>query len=113
MDLVNHIASISSYFLEKLEEVREHPLVGDVRGIGLICGIELMRDGKKRIPFEKKLNVAGRFHENALKNGLIPRVVGDRLVFAPPLIITREEIDIMGLRFTRALDETWRQIRNI
>ena len=113
MDLVNHIASISPYFLEKLEEVREHPLVGDVRGIGLICGIELMRDGKKRIPFEKKLNVAGRFHENALKNGLIPRVVGDRLVFAPPLIITREEIDMMGFRFTRALDDTWRQIKDI
>ena len=113
MDLVNHIASISPYFLEKLEEVREHPLVGEVRGIGLICGIELMRDGKKRIPFEKKLNVAGRFHENALKNGLIPRVVGDRLVFAPPLIITREEIDMMGFRFTRALDDTWRQIKDI
>ena len=72
-----------------------------------------MRDGNKRIPFEKKLNVAGRFHENALERGLIPRVVGDRLVFAPPLVITPEEIDEMGLRFNLALDDTWKEIKNI
>ena len=113
MNLVQHISSISPGFLGKIEEMKDHPLVGDISGVGLICGVELMRDGNKRIPFEKKLNVAGRFHENALERGLIPRVVGDRLVFAPPLVITPEEIDEMGLRFNLALDDTWKEIKNI
>ena len=113
MKLVNLIESISPYFLNKINEVEGHPLVGNIRGVGLICGIELMKDGAARIPFEKELNVASRFHENALKHGLIPRVVGDRLVFAPPLIITKDDIDEMGNRFICALDETWKEIKNL
>tara|TARA_Y100000814_G_scaffold8098_1_gene6977 strand:- start:163 stop:654 length:492 start_codon:yes stop_codon:yes gene_type:complete len=110
MNLVKHVADISPYFLKKLNDFKDHPLVGDVKGIGLICGIELMRDGDARTPFEKHLSVPEKFQENALAHGLIPRVVGDRLVFAPPLIITEEEIDEMAARFTKALDDTWRSI---
>ena len=111
MNLVEHVASISPYFLNKLNAFKYHPLIGDVSGIGLICGIELMRDGDKRVAFEKDLSVPEKFQENALAHGLIPRVVGDRLVFAPPLIITEEEIDEMALRFTKALDDTWSSIK--
>jgi len=111
MNLVEHVGSISPYFLNKLNAFKNHPLIGDVSGIGLICGIELMRDGDKRVAFEKDLSVPEKFQENALAHGLIPRVVGDRLVFAPPLIITEEEIDEMALRFTKALDDTWSSIK--
>ena len=110
MDIVSHVKSISPTFMNALEQHVDHPLIGNIRGVGLICGIELMRDGEARIPFQSELNVSGRFHENALNNGLIPRVVGDRLVFAPPLVITENEIAEMSDRFGRALDETWSEI---
>ncbi len=111
MDIVNQVKSISPAFMSALEQHIDHPLIGDIRGCGLICGIELMRDGMARVPFESELNVAGRFQENALKNGLIPRAVGDRLVFAPPLIITEGELEEMSDRLGRSLDDTWAEIR--
>jgi 4-aminobutyrate--pyruvate transaminase len=111
MDVVGRVKSISPTFMGALEQHGDHPLIGDIRGAGLICGIELMRDGVARVPFDTGLKVAERFQENALKHGLIPRTVGDRLVFAPPLIITESEIAEMSDRFGRALDDTWAEIR--
>ena len=111
MDVVRRVKSISPIFMSALEQHEDHPLIGNIQGVGLICGIELMRDGDARVPFAPELNVPGRFQENALNNGLIPRVVGDRLVFAPPLVITENEIAEMSDRFGRALDETWAEIR--
>ena len=70
-----------------LGRLKAHPLVGDVRGVGLILGMELMRDGERRIPFDSALNVGARVEAAAKRHGLILRVVGDRLVFAPPLVI--------------------------
>jgi len=111
MDVVGRVKALSPTFMAALEAHADHPLIGDIRGTGLICGIELMRDGPGRVPFEAELKVSERFQENALKNGLIPRAVGDRLVFAPPLIITEPEIAEMSDRFGRALDDTWAEIR--
>jgi 4-aminobutyrate--pyruvate transaminase len=111
MDVVGRVKSISPTFMGALEQHDDHPLIGDIRGAGLICGVELMRDGVARVPFEADLKVAERFQDNALKHGLIPRTVGDRLVFAPPLIITEGEIAEMSDRFGRALDDTWAEIR--
>ena len=111
MDVVGRVKALSPTFMGALESHGDHPLIGDIRGVGLICGIELMRDGAARIPFEPELKLAERFQENSLKHGLIPRAVGDRLVFAPPLIITEAEIAEMSDRFGRALDDTWAEIR--
>jgi 4-aminobutyrate---pyruvate transaminase len=111
MDVVGRVKGISPTFMAALEQHGDHPLIGDIRGVGLMCGIELMRDGAARIPFEPELKLAERFQENALKHGLIPRAVGDRLVFAPPLIVTEAEIAEMSDRFGRALDDTWAEIR--
>jgi 4-aminobutyrate---pyruvate transaminase len=111
IDVVARVKGISPTFMSALEQHADHPLIGDISGVGLMCGIELMRDGAARIPFEPELKLAERFQENALKHGLIPRLVGDRLVFAPPLIITEAEIAEMSDRFGRALDDTWAEIR--
>jgi 4-aminobutyrate---pyruvate transaminase len=111
IDVVARVKGIASTFMSALEQHADHPLIGDIRGVGLMCGIELMRDGVARIPFEPELKLAERFQENALNHGLIPRAVGDRLVFAPPLIITEAEIAEMSDRFGRALDDTWAEIR--
>jgi adenosylmethionine-8-amino-7-oxononanoate aminotransferase len=67
--------------------------------------MELMRDGEKRIPFDSALKVGTRVDTAAQRHGLILRVIGDRLVFAPPLVIERHDIEEIGLRLERALDD--------
>jgi 4-aminobutyrate---pyruvate transaminase len=67
--------------------------------------MELMRDKAKRSPFDPALAVGSRVGAAAQRHGLVVRVVGNRLVFAPPLIIEAPEIEEIAARFGRALDE--------
>jgi 4-aminobutyrate--pyruvate transaminase len=81
-----------------------------VQGTGLIVGMELMRDARARTPFDRLLDVGARVDEAAKRHGLILRVVGDRLVFAPPLVIEAAEIEEIGGRLERALDDVAREL---
>jgi 4-aminobutyrate---pyruvate transaminase len=105
MDIVARAKRLGPVLQSALGRLKGHPLVGDVRGTGLILGMELMRDGEKRIPFNPALNVAARVEAAARRHGLILRVVGDRLVFAPPLVIEASDIEEVASRLERALDE--------
>ncbi len=105
MDIVSRAKRLGPLLQSRIGELASHRLVGDVRGTGLILGMELMRDGKERIPFDSKLNVGGRVAAAAGKHGLIVRVVGDRVVFAPPLVIDEDDIEQIGSRLERALDD--------
>jgi 4-aminobutyrate--pyruvate transaminase len=105
IDIVGRAGRLGPVLQETLGRARSHPLVGDVRGIGLILGMELMRDPAKRVPFDPALKVGARVDEAARRRGLILRVVGDRLVFAPPLIIEEPEIAEIGARLMLALDD--------
>jgi 4-aminobutyrate--pyruvate transaminase len=105
IDIVGRAKRLGPLLQATLGALRSHPLVGDVQGTGLILGMELMRDGAQRIPFDAALKVGGRVDEAAKRHGLILRVVGDRLVFAPPLIIEPAEIEEIGARLKRALDD--------
>jgi 4-aminobutyrate---pyruvate transaminase len=105
IDIVARAKRLGPLLQSTLGRLRAHPLVGDVRGTGLILGMELMRDGEARIPFDPALKVGARVDDAAKRHGLILRVVGDRLVFAPPLIIEPAEIDEIGQRLERALDD--------
>jgi adenosylmethionine-8-amino-7-oxononanoate aminotransferase len=67
--------------------------------------MELMADGEKCIPFDAALKVGARVDAAATRHGLIVRVVGDRVVFAPPLVIEAPEIEEIGRRLERALDD--------
>src|SRR5262245_46768175 len=105
MDIVGRAKRLGPLLQSTLGRLRVHPLVGDVRGVGLILGMELMRDGEQRIPFDSALGVGTRVENAAKRHGLIIRVVGDRLVFAPPLVIEAHEIEQVGARLSRALDD--------
>jgi 4-aminobutyrate---pyruvate transaminase len=105
MDIVARAKRLGPVLQSTLGRLQSHPLVGDMRGIGLILGMELMRDGEKRVAFDRALNVGGRVDAAATRHGLILRVVGDRLVFAPPLVIEAHEIEEIGQRLQRALDD--------
>jgi len=105
-DIVGHVRSIATAMQEGLRRFADHPLVGEVRGVGLVAGVEIVADKATKAPFDAKMGVAARVMNQAERNGLITRALGDALAFSPPLVITEGEIEEMLDCFGRALDET-------
>jgi len=85
--------------------IAPHPLVGDVRTLGFLAGIELMADGPGRVPFPAELGVGARVERRARAHGLIVRNLGDIIAVCPPYIVTPAEIDLLVDRLAAALDE--------
>ena len=94
------------YLQNRLRELAEHPLVGEARGIGLIGALELVQHKATRARFTPLGDVGTVCRDFCFQQGLIMRAVGDTMIIAPPLIITREEIDELALRARRCLDLT-------
>ncbi len=104
MDIVARAREVGGHMIAGLTQFADHPLVGDVRGIGILAGMELMKDKATRTPYEPGL--AGPTMDRiGRENGLILRVIGDRLAFAPPLVMTREDVDHMVEALGRTLDQ--------
>jgi 4-aminobutyrate---pyruvate transaminase len=104
--VIGHVAEVAPRFQQRLRQFAEHPLVGNVRGIGLIGAVEVIADKTSGRAFEPPGRAGGLIVERCQEHGLIVRGIGDAAAFCPPLIIERREIDTMFDRFARALDET-------
>ena len=113
MDLVGHVKRVAPALQDGLRRrFADHPLVGEVRGRGLIAAVELVEDKAGRRNFDPARKVAPRLSKLAEAQGLIMRFLpGDGIAFSPPLIITEAEIGDMLDRFGRALDELHVQLR--
>lgn len=111
MDMIGHVQRVGPYLQDTLARLMDHPLVGEVRGIGMITGIELVADKTTRALFDPARKVGARVDHFARKHGLIARLIGDRVAFSPPLIITEAEIDEIGRRLRLALDDTWAELQ--
>ncbi len=106
-DIVGHVRKVSPKFLQRLGKLAEHPLVGEARGVGLIGGVELVKDKTSKSQFEAKKGVAAKSVAFAQEEGVILRAMGgDRIAFCPPLVISEGEIDEMFDRYERALTKT-------
>jgi 4-aminobutyrate--pyruvate transaminase len=103
--LVRHAAEVGAYLHAELARIADHPLVGEVRGQGLIAAVELVADKSTKARFDPVGRVGRRFFERAHDHGLIIRAIGDSIAFCPPMIITTTEIDEMLKRFTATLDD--------
>jgi putrescine aminotransferase len=92
--LVERAAEQGAHLQKKLQELREHELVGDVRGLGLLGGVELVSDRTSKKSFDASLGVARRVWLAALENGVIVRpLAGDVLAISPPFVISEQQID--------------------
>jgi 4-aminobutyrate--pyruvate transaminase len=105
-NILAHVREQAPVFLKQIHGFKDHPLVGETRGIGLIGAIELVRDRKTREPFDPKLGVAAYCVRRAQEHGLIIRAIADGVAFCPPLIATGEDITEMFRRFGMALSDT-------
>lgn len=98
-------AETAPYLQKRLRELNDHPLVGEVRGVGLLGAIELVQDKATRARYVGK-GVGMICRQFCFDNGLIMRAVGDTMIIAPPLVITREEIDELVAKARKCLDLT-------
>ena len=94
-NIIENARENAVYFKELLkEELGSHKNVGEIRSIGLINAIELVEDRQNKATFEAEKRVGYEIYKCALKEGLLLRPLGDVLYFNPPLIISKEEIDL-------------------
>lgn len=94
MDVVTHVRAMGARLKAGLDAIAARSaIVGDVRGAGLMIGVELVADPASRTAFDPQLKVGARFDAAALENGLIIRAMGDTIGFCPPLIIDEAGID--------------------
>jgi L-2,4-diaminobutyrate transaminase len=109
--LVPRAATMGDYFLRLLrQEVTSHPLVGEVRGLGLMMGVELVADRTTRAPFDDRLGVGRRLHDLLLTERLLCRPLGNGIGLSPPLIVTEEQAAEIAARLRRGLDRLLKQL---
>jgi adenosylmethionine-8-amino-7-oxononanoate aminotransferase len=101
-DLIRNAREVGAHLLKSLRQLMDrHEIVGDVRGLGLMVGVELVADREQKSPFDPSLALSKRIAAETLKRGLISYplqgcvdgVSGDHLLYAPPLTISRDQVD--------------------
>lgn len=98
-----------------LESLKKHPHVGEVRGLGLLLGIEFVRDKAERAPFPREENIAGKIFQAAMEQGVltyptqgcVDGVNGDHILLAPPFIISSEECHIAARAIAEAIKKVF------
>ncbi|WP_428424007.1 aspartate aminotransferase family protein [Methylibium sp.] len=103
---------LGPYLAQHFEALKAHPLVGDAETCGLMGAVVLAKDRASGTPFASELEVGMVCRGHCFGNGLIMRAVGDRMIIAPPLVMTRDQIDEMMLLIRRCLDLTWADVRS-
>ncbi len=106
-NLVQQAATTGEYLLKQLKKMADElPLIGEARGLGLLCGLEFVKDKATKEPFPLAMGVSSRIIKRAFEKGLLvypavgglEGVAGDSIIVSPPLTITSAEIDeLVGL----------------
>jgi putrescine aminotransferase len=97
---------LGPYLAQQFAALLEHPLVGEVQSCGLMAAVQLVQDKASLQAFAPELEIGMLCRGHCFGNGLIMRAVGDRMIVAPPLVITRVQIDELMDLIRRCLDLT-------
>jgi adenosylmethionine-8-amino-7-oxononanoate aminotransferase len=109
--LFERVTTASETLLGELENLRAHPHVGEIRGLGLLIGVEFVQDKTTREPFAREENIAERIRQAALEEnvlvyptqGCVDGLRGDHVLLAPPFIVSGEESAIIARALASAL----------
>ena len=110
--IVERVRALAPHLQQGLRRrFADHPLVGEIRGVGLMAAVELVEDKETRKRFDESRGVGAYCFRRAIAHGSILRSLGDSIAFSPPMIITEDEIDLLLDGFAKALDDTCRWIQ--
>jgi putrescine---pyruvate transaminase len=99
------------YLAAQFATLSDHPLVGNAQSLGMMAGLVLYKNKASKQLFAEEIGVGYMCREHCFKNGVVMRAVGERMIIAPPLVITRSEIDEMIARIRTSLDHTLQELR--
>ncbi|MHC8363042.1 aminotransferase [Pseudomonas sp. LS2P72] len=105
LDIPARTRQLGEVLHSELASLLDHPLVGEIRGIGLVAGLELVADKASRRSFAAQVAIGAQVELAARKHGLIVRNMGDSIALAPPFIIEPEQIRELVGRLTDALND--------
>ncbi len=110
-DMSVHVREIGAKIRARLDALAEgSPIVGEVRGAGLMIGVEFVADKATRAPFPEATKVGQKFDRIAFRHGLILRCMGDTVALAPPLIIDETVAEEILEKFAATLQELTAEI---
>ncbi|MBZ9657124.1 aminotransferase [Phyllobacterium lublinensis] len=109
--ILDHARSVAPYFQQQLKKLEDLPLVGEVRGIGLMACVECVADHESRNPLQLDTNVGMRIDAHCHELGLLVRPLINMCVMSPPLVITREQIDDMVTILREGISRTMDDLR--
>ncbi|GLR41691.1 aspartate aminotransferase family protein [Mesorhizobium amorphae] len=110
-DLVGNARAVGAHLQARLRRLASHPLVGEVRGVGLIAAVELVADKAGKAPWGKPGALGALVNGLLQQNGVISRNMGDAIAFCPPLIITEAQVNTLVDAFERSLTAALPQVR--
>ncbi len=111
--IIDHVRNVAHpYLKERWNALTDHPMVGEAKLVGLMGSIALTPNKATRAKFASEAGSGGyRTRERCFANNLIMRHVGDRMIIAPPLVITPAEIDVLIERAKKSLDESYASLK--
>lgn len=112
IDAPARAALLGGQMLTGLRALADHPLVGEVRGIGFMAGLEVVRDRETKAAFDPALKIGTRIQDAVLDRGVIVRALGDTIVFAPPYVCTEADVRKIIDAVEAALDDTYRHVED-
>lgn len=113
MDVVPMVSKLGDRLLGQLKEIgKNSSIIGDVRGRGLILGVEIVADKDSRAPHPAELNVLSRIDQHARDAGVILRPQGKAITFCPPFVIDETQVDMIAGVFEEALSKVETQLQS-
>ena len=104
-------AEIAPFLQERIRKLADHRMIGEVRGVGMLAGVELVKDKSTRERFDDQSTAGTLTRDACLRNGVVSRAIGDTMVLAPPLVTELEDLDRMVTRLTKSIDEAYAELR--
>ena len=112
-NIVDHVNKVAAKFQEGLKAYSDSPIIGEIRGTGLVVATEFTDNKSPNDLFPAEWGIGAYFGAQCEKHGMLVRVAGDNIMMAPPLIISPEEVDELISIYGKALKETEERVKEL